>query len=280
MSVATLNKTLIEKQVRGSIEEDVGSGDITAALIPHETAASATVISREHAVICGQLWFESVFKQLDPKVMIAWQVAEGEVVSPNDTIVTVSGNARVLFTGERIALNWLQTLSGVATTTAHYVSLLPKGSKVEILDTRKTIPGLRDAQKYAVSVGGGVNHRMGLYDAYLIKENHIASCGSIKAAVDRARQLHPGKLVEVEVENLDEFSQALAANVDIIMLDNFTLDEMRQAVSINHGQAALEVSGNVTAAQLAEIAKTGVDRISIGALTKHLKAVDLSMRIV
>lgn len=279
MKIGLSEARLINNQVADSIVEDVSTGDITAELIDAEKKARATIISRENAVICGRPWFDAVFQQIDSTVTIDWHVAEGDVVSPDQPVVSLSGPARSLLTGERIALNWLQTLSGVATITASSVALLA-GTSVKLLDTRKTIPGLRYAQKYAVSVGGGVNHRFGLFDAYLIKENHIMSCGSIGNAIAIARQKHPEKIIEVEVENLAELSEALAAKADIIMLDNFTLDEMEKAVVITQGRAELEVSGNVTEDLLKAIAKTGVDRISVGALTKHVRAIDFSMRFV
>lgn len=277
MLIGLSETLLINSQVADSIVEDVGTGDITAELVDADKVTSATVISREKAVICGRPWFDAVFQHIDSEIQINWHVEEGQCVTPNQQVVSLSGNARSLLTGERIALNWLQTLSGVATVTAEYVALLSEPS-VKLLDTRKTIPGLRYAQKYAVSIGGGVNHRFGLFDAYLIKENHIMSCGSISNAIALARQKHPEKIIEIEVENCDELLQALDAKADIIMLDNFSLAEMKKAVAINNGRAQLEVSGNVTTDQLKTIAKTGVHRISVGALTKHVRAIDFSMR--
>lgn len=268
----------IADSVAFSIAEDVGDGDITAELIPEQQLVEATLVTREDMIVCGQAWFDEVYHQIDNDVVIDWQVSEGERVSANSILAIIHGHARSIVTGERCALNWLQALSGTATTTADYVERL-SGTKVRLLDTRKTIPGLRYAQKYAVSVGGGQNHRMGLYDAYLIKENHIAACGSIAAAVELARQLHMERIVEVEVEDFIQLQQALDAEVDIIMLDNFSFEQMQEAVALTQGHAKLEVSGNVSMEQLSELAKTGIDYISVGALTKHVRAIDLSMRI-
>ncbi|MDX1537723.1 carboxylating nicotinate-nucleotide diphosphorylase [Arsukibacterium sp.] len=276
------------RSVRAALAEDLGflplaDGDITASLIPASQQASATIISREACVICGTAWVDEVFAQLnqlsvDGQVSISWQVNDGDNVVADSLLCRLTGPARLLLTGERSALNFLQLLSGTATVTAQYVSLLAN-TRTRLLDTRKTLPGLRFAQKYAVHCGGGLNHRFGLFDAFLIKENHIAAAGSIQAAVAQARQNFPGKPVEVETENLDELRQALTAGADIIMLDNFSLADIRQAVTLNNGQAKLEVSGNITAARLTELAATGVDFISSGALTKHLQAIDLSMRL-
>lgn len=271
-------KNQIKTSVAASIAEDVGDGDVTAQLIDASTQATATVITRESAVICGVEWFNEVFYQVDPQVKISWHVRDGDHVKPNQVLVNLSGNARSLVTAERCALNWLQTLSGTATTVAEYVAAI-SNTKAALLDTRKTIPGLRFAQKYAVKIGGGKNHRMGLYDAYLIKENHIESCGSIAKAINVAHKLQPNKPVEVEVESLLELQKAIEAGADIIMLDNFDLEQMREAVQINQHKAKLEVSGNVTLNTIAEIASTGIDYISVGSLTKHLTAVDLSMRL-
>ena len=273
----------IKQGVSHALAEDLGylplqQGDITASLIPNEQAAIATVITREDCVICGTAWVDEVFAQLSEQVVIQWHVADGDRVKANSLLCEISGPARILLTGERTALNFLQTLSGTATTTSQYVALLG-GSKTRLLDTRKTLPGLRLAQKYAVSCGGGKNHRMGLYDAFLIKENHIAAAGSIANAVNTARLNFPGKPVEVEVEDLTELEQALAANADIIMLDNFHIADIVKAVSINKGKAKLEVSGNITAEALKSLSTTGVDYISSGALTKNLRAIDLSMRL-
>lgn len=267
----------ISANVKAALSEDMGSGDITAMLIPAEQTATATVITREDCVFCGKDWVIEVFAQLDRSVQIEWFVEDGQSVKADSKLFQITGNARSLLTGERTALNFVQTLSGTATTSNYYANLVAH-TTVKLLDTRKTIPGLRDAQKYAVTCGGGHNHRIGLYDAFLIKENHIAACGSIAQAVSNARHLAPGKPVEVEVENLTELEQALTAKADVIMLDNFSLDDMRAAVALNKGRAKLEASGNVNERTLPLIAETGVDYISIGALTKYVKAVDLSMR--
>jgi nicotinate-nucleotide pyrophosphorylase (carboxylating) len=268
----------IEANVRRALTEDIGSGDITAQLIPEERLAHATVITREAAVIAGTAWVDAVFRQLDPRVAVHWQVADGDHVQPNQPLFHLEGPARALLSGERSALNFLQCLSGVATRVAHYVDLV-KGTSVKLLDTRKTLPGLRLAQKYAVTCGGGHNHRIGLYDAFLIKENHIAACGGITQAINAAHLIAPGKPVEVEVENLDELQQALDAGADIIMLDELSLDDMRTAVTLTAGRAKLEASGGINDTTLRTIAETGVDYISIGTLTKDVRAVDLSMRL-
>ena len=236
-------------------------------------------ITREAGVFCGQPWVDEVFAQLGGEVKVEWKVQDGERLSPNQELFRLHGPARVLLTGERNALNFVQTLSGVATLTARYVAELA-GTECRLLDTRKTLPGLRTAQKYAVTCGGGKNHRIGLYDAYLIKENHILACGGIAPAIAQARHLNPGKPVEVEVESLAELEQALAARADIVMLDNFDIPMMKEAVHLNQGRAKLEVSGNVTLDTLASYAATGVDFISVGALTKHVRALDLSMRFM
>ena len=269
----------LARTVAFAIEEDVRDGDITAALIPQNNTAKARVITREDAVICGVDWVNEVFRQIDPEVKVLWQVADGEQVRPNQVLFELEGKARSLLTGERCALNFLQTLSGTATACRRYADLVA-GTGVKLLDTRKTIPGLRTAQKYAVTCGGCYNHRVGLYDAYLIKENHIAACGGIAEAVNTARQQAPGKPVEVEVENFPELEQALRAGTDIIMLDDFSIEDMAKAVKLIDGRAKLEASGGVTDETLRAIAETGVDYISIGGLTKHCKAVDLSMRVI
>ena len=265
--------------VRSALREDIGSGDITAALIPADTHATARIITRESGVVCGKAWVDTVFSEVDASVELAWQVEDGETVKENDVLFTASGSARSILTAERAALNFLQLLSGTATVCQHYANLVTS-TNVRLLDTRKTIPGLRVAQKYAVACGGCFNHRMGLYDAFLIKENHIHACGGISAAVETARNHAPNKPVEVEVENLDEFGQALAANCDRVMLDNFSLVDLSEAVKRNNGQLELEASGNVTKETLLAIAETGVDYISIGALTKDCKALDLSLRLL
>ncbi|ELX7503756.1 carboxylating nicotinate-nucleotide diphosphorylase [Vibrio fluvialis] len=272
----------ITRSVTDTLKEDLGgtidpAADITASLIPADVQGRATIITREHGVFCGQAWADEVFTQLGGEVTIEWLVKDGDTVEPNQTLCTLSGPARILLTGERNAMNFIQTLSGCATTTAQYVKAL-EGTGCRLLDTRKTIPGLRSALKYAVACGGGFNHRIGVFDAYLIKENHIIACGGITQAISTAKKLNPGKPVEVETENLDELRLAIEAGADIIMLDNFTLDMMREAVAINAGRAALENSGNVTMETLREYAETGVDYISVGALTKHVRAMDLSMR--
>lgn len=271
------------RAVASALDEDLGflplsQGDITASLIPASQQASATIITREDCVICGTAFADEVFRQLGAEVSLNWQVQDGDKVCANTLLCNLSGPARILLTGERTALNFLQLLSATATTTAHYVQFL-KGTNTRLLDTRKTIPGLRFAQKYAVTVGGGKNHRIGLFDAFLIKENHIAAAGSIANAVATARQNFPGKPVEVETENLTELQQALDAGADIIMLDNFSLADIQRSVAINQGKAKLEVSGNITSERLTELASTGVDYISSGALTKHVQAIDLSMRL-
>ncbi|WP_423062862.1 carboxylating nicotinate-nucleotide diphosphorylase [Candidiatus Paracoxiella cheracis] len=265
--------------VAASLAEDIGTGDITAELIPEGIVVSAEIITRESAVICGTLWVEEVYRQVDETVKIDWKINDGDHVKTNQSLVTLSGSARSLLTGERCAINWLQTLSGTATKVNQYVKQLA-GTHAQLLDTRKTIPGLRYAQKYAVRCGGGKNHRLGLYDAYLIKENHIASCGSIQKAVDQARMNHPDKPIEVEVENIKELQQAIDADAHIIMLDNFDLPSMHEAVRLNGGRAKLEVSGGVDLDTLRQIAETGVDYISVGALTKNVQAIDLSMRLI
>jgi nicotinate-nucleotide pyrophosphorylase (carboxylating) len=272
-------KPVIEENVRAALAEDIGDGDITAALIPADDPARGRVICREQATICGTAWVDEVFRQVDPAVSITWQVRDGDEVEPDQVLFTFEGPARSLLTGERAALNFLQTLSGTATISAAYARRVAD-TPVRLLDTRKTIPGLRMAQKYAVSCGGCFNHRIGLYDAFLIKENHILACGGIAEAIASARALHPGKPVEVEVETQAQLEEALNAGADIIMLDNFTPEQMREAVAFTAGRAKLEASGNITDDTLVEFAQTGVDYISIGALTKHCRAIDLSMRLL
>ncbi|MBE4593539.1 nicotinate-nucleotide diphosphorylase [Vibrio navarrensis] len=272
----------ITRSVTDTLKEDLGgsldaTNDITASLIPADAINSATIITREHGVFCGQAWADEVFKQLGGRVTIEWHVKDGDRVEPNQTLCTLTGPARDLLTGERNAMNFIQTLSGCATVTAQYAAKIAH-TQCRLLDTRKTIPGLRSALKYAVACGGGFNHRIGVFDAYLIKENHIIACGGITQAISKAKELNPGKPVEVETENLDELRQAIEAGADIIMLDNFTIEMMREAVAINAGRAALENSGNVTLDTICQYAETGVDYISVGALTKHIKAMDLSMR--
>lgn len=265
--------------VRTALDEDIGSGDITAALIPEDQMASASVICREAAVLCGQAWFDAVFAELDSRITVNWQARDGDRLSSNQTVCSVSGPARAMLTGERTALNFLQTLSATASLARRYadtVADLP----VRILDTRKTIPGLRQAQKYAIRTGGCDNHRNGLYDAILIKENHIAATGSISNAVNAARNSNANVMIEVEVENQHQLQQALAAGADRLLLDNFDIAALTAAVQLVAGRAELEASGNITLENLHDTARTGVDFISIGALTKNIQAIDLSMLFV
>jgi nicotinate-nucleotide pyrophosphorylase (carboxylating) len=264
--------------VTRALEEDIGSGDISAQLIAADTLATGTVISREKAVICGRPWVDEVFHQLDPSINIDWHISEGDLVSENQTLFTISGNARVLLSGERCALNFLQTLSGTATTARQYAELATD-SKIRILDTRKTIPGLRLAQKYAVAIGGCSNHRIGLYDAFLIKENHIIACGGITQAVKKAKEIAPQKEIEVEVESLTELQQAVDAGAHRVMLDNFTRDQILAIEHIEIGNTKIEVSGNINDHSLSQYLDTTVDFISSGSLTKHVQAIDLSMRL-
>ncbi len=272
-------KADLQSNVAAALLEDVGEGDITARLIPADEMACATVITREEATICGVDWVNEVARQVDPSIVIDWMVADSQQVQANHALFKATGNARSLLTFERCALNFLQCLSGTA-TIAHYYASLVADTQVKLLDTRKTIPGLRKAQKYAVACGQCFNHRIGLYDAFLIKENHIAACGGISQAIAAARKQEPTKPVEVEVESMDELKQALDASADRIMLDNFSLTDMTQAVALAAGRAELEASGGITKKTILEIAQTGVDYISIGALTKDCRAIDLSMRFV
>lgn len=272
------DQSAVDRAVEFALREDIGNGDITAELIAASTEAKATVITREAAVVAGRPWFDAVFRQLDPRVSVYWLVREGETLLPDQALCYIKGAARSLLTGERCALNFLQSLSGVATVVAEYVAAL-RGLPTRLLDTRKTLPGLRYAQKYAVRCGGGENHRMGLFDAFLIKENHIASCGSITQAVRLARKYHPERLITVEVEDLVQLDEALRAGCQWIMLDNFSLCQVQNAVKLNRSRAKLEVSGNIDLYDIREYAETGVDFISIGALTKHVRSIDLSMRI-
>ncbi len=269
---------VIARDVERALTEDFGSGDATADLLPAEAQARARVITREDAVLAGMAWFNACFLARDARVEILWNARDGERVAANATLCTLRGNARALVGAERAALNFLQTLSGTATVTAQYVDAV-RGTRTKILDTRKTLPGLRLAQKYAVRCGGGSNHRIGLFDAVLIKENHIAAAGSLGAAVRAARAAHPQLLLEVEVENFAELDDALGAGVDRIMLDEFSHDDLRRAVAHVAGRVPLEVSGGVGLERVRAIAETGVDFISVGALTKHVRAVDLSMRV-
>jgi nicotinate-nucleotide pyrophosphorylase (carboxylating) len=272
----------LTEQVSRALREDIGPGDVTARLIAAETQARARVLCRESALICGAAWFDETFRQLDAAVRVRWHVADGERVAANAILCELEGPARAILTGERTALNFLQLLSATASVTARYVQAIA-GTACRILDTRKTLPGLRTAQKYAVLCGGGQNHRMGLYDMVLVKENHIAAAGSIGAAVAAARALAPGVPVEVETENLAEVAAALAAQCDVIMLDEFGLADLARAVALNRAAprpAKLEASGAVTLERIGAIAATGVDFISVGGLTKHVQAVDLSMRLI
>jgi nicotinate-nucleotide pyrophosphorylase (carboxylating) len=271
----------LSEQVARALREDIGPGDVTAGLILPATRVRARVLCREAAILCGTAWFDETFRQLDGGISVQWKFRDGADVAPDSGLCELEGNARSVLTGERTALNFLQLLSGTATVTQRYVAAV-QGTACRIIDTRKTLPGLRSAQKYAVRCGGGSNHRLGLYDLVLIKENHIAAAGSIAAAVSTARRTATGIRVEVETETLEQLRQALAAGADIIMLDNFSLEQMRAAVAINRGHArpaAIESSGGVTLDGLRAIAETGVDYISVGSLTKHVRAIDLSMRI-
>jgi nicotinate-nucleotide pyrophosphorylase (carboxylating) len=266
----------LQATVAAALAEDIGAGDITAALVPEDSASEARVICREQAVICGQPWVNEVFRQLDPDLTVQWLHGDGAAVAPDATVFIARGKSRALLTGERTALNFLQTLSGVATAARQYAELV-KHTPVRILDTRKTLPGLRLAQKYAVTTGGCFNHRIGLYDAYLIKENHINACGGIGNAVATARRIQPGRTVEVEVETLPQLEEALLAGADVVMLDNFSLDQIRAAVSLARGKTKLEASGGYTPASLVAVAETGIDYISVGSLTKHVRATDFSL---
>lgn len=267
----------IRAQVELALSEDIGSGDITAQLLPPEQSAQASVITRETGILCGCDWFDEVFRQIDERVMVHWLCHDADHLEPGQTLCTLSGATRALLTGERTALNFLQTLSGTATVTGHYCQAMGD-SKARLLDTRKTIPGLRLAQKYAVLCGGGSNHRIGLFDMVLIKENHITSQGSIRHALSQALELADID-VEIEVETLEQLEQALDCGAKRVLLDNFSLQQLRDAVKINRGRAKLEASGNITLQTIAEIAATGVDYISTGAITKHLHALDLSMNV-
>lgn len=277
-----LTDDYIRSSVAGALAEDIGTGDLTAQLIPAQQSARGSIITREAAVLCGTRWVDEVFRQVDSRVQVEWLAEDAQQIHPGQTLCHLSGPARALLTGERTALNFLQTLSGTATNTQRHVARVAD-TGCRILDTRKTLPGLRLAQKYAVSCGGGTNHRIGLFDAMLVKENHIAAAGSIAAAVAQGRALNPQVMLEVEVETLDELQQALAAGVDRILLDNFTLADLRTAVGITrshvNARTELEASGNMTLDGLREVAQTGVDFISIGGLTKHVAAIDLSMRL-
>ena len=268
---------VISDNIRIALEEDLGNGDITASLIPEDKQLQVRLLCREAAVLCGTAWFDEAFFQLDSSIKIDWGANDGDAISADQVLCKLGGNARALLSGERTALNFLQTLSATATVSRHYASLV-QHTRCRILDTRKTIPGLRLAQKYAVSCGGGENHRIGLFDAFLLKENHLAAAGSISEAVKAARHEKNTALVEVEVENLEQLNEAIEAGADRVLLDNFSLPQMREAVSLTEGRLQLEASGNITDQTIVEIAETGIDFISIGALTKHVRAIDFSLR--
>ena len=268
----------IAKLVTFCLQEDVGTGDITAELIPTDKTISAKLISRDNGVFCGRPWADEIFQQVDSSITANWYIEEGAKLSPDQTLLQISGSARSILTAERTVLNFLQTLSAVSTISQHYASLV-RHTSVKLLDTRKTLPGLRSAQKYAVRVGGCFNHRLGLFDAFLIKENHIAACGGIEAAVSKAKTLYPNKPVEIEVQNLNELELAISAEADTVMLDNFECSNILKAVKLNGGRVKLEASGGIEADMLASIAETGVDYISLGALTKNCQAIDLSLLI-
>ena len=268
----------IVKLVTFCLQEDVGTGDITAELIPIDKTISAKLISKDNGIFCGRPWADEVFRQVDSSLTVKWNIEEGVKLSPNQTLVQIAGSARSILTAERTVLNFLQTLSAVSTMSQHYASLV-KHTSVKLLDTRKTLPSLRSAQKYAVRIGGCFNHRMGLFDAFLIKENHIVACGGIDAAVSKAKALCPNKPVEIEVQNLNELELAISAEADIVMLDNFECSNILKAVKLNDGRLKLEASGGIEADMLASIAETGVDYISLGALTKNCQAIDLSLLI-
>lgn len=274
-----LPPAFIDSQVKLALLEDVGQQDLTANLIPADAQAEAQLITRQDAVLCGRDWFEAVFNQLDNKIQIEWLASDGDVLAANEVICRIKGAARAILTGERTAMNFLQTLSATATLAKRYADAVA-GLPVKVMDTRKTLPGWRVAQKYAVRCGGCFNHRFGLYDGILIKENHINAAGSIAAALSQAKALNAGVPIEVEVENLDELHQALEAGADIVLLDNFELETLKQAVTIIENKALLEASGGISLANIRDIAETGVDRISVGALTKDIQAVDLSLRFL
>ncbi len=269
----------IAAMVRRALDEDVGSGDVTAALVPESARARARVVCREAAVLCGRDWFDEVYAQLDRRISVTWQAEDGEPLAPDQSVGIIEGPARSVLTGERAALNFIQLLSGTATAARRCADAV-EGTRTRILDTRKTLPGLRLAQKYAVRCGGCHNHRLGLYDAILIKDNHIVTAGSVAAAVSAARRLNPGLSLEVEVETLDQLEEAIEAGADIIMLDNFRKEALREAVAVTDARAKLEISGNVSPEQIRALAETGVDYISIGALTKNVRAIDFSMDFV
>lgn len=279
VSASAPDMTLVETQVRAALTEDLGGGDLTASLLPADQVSRVELITREAAVACGRPWFDAVFRLLDPEVAIAWAVTEGQCINAGQRLCVLRGHTRALLTGERTAMNYLQTLSGTATRARRYADAVA-GLPVRILDTRKTLPGLRVQQKYAVRCGGCHNHRMGLYDAILIKENHILAAGSIRAALEAARTLHPGVETQIEVEGLEELREALEAGARLVLLDNFGLADLRRAVALNGGRASLEASGGISLKTIRGVAETGVDRISVGDLTKDVTAVDLSMRFL
>ena len=277
MTTLQVPQSTIEENVFNALKEDIGDGDITARLIPHDSISLATVISRENCVFCGLDWFDETYRQIDPEILIDWFVNDGDNITTDQVICSISGSSQHIVTGERTALNFVQTLSATATLSKKYAQKV-ENTRTKILDTRKTIPGLRLAQKYAVSCGGCENHRLGLFDAFLIKENHIKACGSIKNAVNEARFHHPDLNIEVEVENLDELQQAINAGAGRVLLDNFDIETLQHAVALCQGKIISEASGNITIDNIKDVAKTGVDYISTGALTKDIKAIDLSMR--
>lgn len=268
----------VEQNTADALAEDIGAGDLTASLLPASQIAHARVISREDAILCGIPWFEACFRKLDPRIAIRWHAHEGERIYPNQLLCDIEGNARAMLTAERPALNFLQTLSGTASLARRYADAIA-GTDAVVMDTRKTLPGLRIAQKYAIRTGGGANQRIGLYDGILIKENHIASAGGIRPVLEAAFALKANVPIQIEVESLDELEEALNAGANLILIDNFSLDQMREAVKIAKGRAILEASGNITLDNVRDVALTGVQRISIGSLTKHVRAVDLSMRV-
>ncbi len=277
-----INKPLFTNIIRQSLAqalaEDIGGGDITAELIPQKQVVTAQLKVREEAILCGVQWFNAAFHQVDPNVIIQWKHQDGDDLQRDTNICQLKGSARSIMTAERTAINFLQTLSATATATHQYVAAL-KGTSCQLLDTRKTIPGLRLAQKYAVACGGGKNHRMGLYDAYLIKENHIKACGTITKAIHEAKRRQPKAPIEVEVESLNELHEAIVAGADIVMLDNFSEINLKEAVKLSQSRVKLEVSGNVSLENIASLAQTGIDFISVGALTKHVRAIDFSLRV-
>ena len=279
LMIDSISPDLVKKMVRQALTEDIQDGDVTAELIPAHHIACANIITRDDMVLCGQQWVEETFHQINSTIQLNWLAKDGDKIPHNNPILTVEGNARSLLTAERTALNFLQTLSATATQTHSYAQLIAH-TNTKLLDTRKTIPGFRIAQKYAVRCGGGLNHRIGLFDAFLIKENHINACGGIKKVIQTARKKYPEKMLEIEVENIDELQQALREKADVIMLDNFSIPMLVDAVKLAKNKAQLEASGNISYKTIAKIAETGVDFISVGGITKHIQAIDLSMRFV